>query len=99
MDCQSWVLAGGLARFCVKVPAANEHMGDLGEGGIDPHWAFQPPATPTNHTPESYHEGPGFLFFFFFFLENNLIFFFLIFIIYLFIYGCVGSSFLCEGFL
>lgn len=61
MDCQSWVLAGGLARFCVKVPAANEHTGDLGEGGIDPHWAFQPPATPTNHTPESCHEGPVFV--------------------------------------
>lgn len=61
MDCQSWVLVGGLARFHVKVPAANEHTGDLGEGGIDPHWAFQPPATPTNHTPESCHEGPVFV--------------------------------------
>ena len=29
---------------------------------------------------------------------RSLFFFFLIFI-YLFIYGCVGSSFLCEGFL
>ena len=32
------------------------------------------------------------------FSKNNLIFFLILFI-YLFIYGCVGSSFLCEGFL
>ena len=31
--------------------------------------------------------------FFFFFFRNSRLF------IYLFIYGCVGSSFLCEGFL
>ena len=44
---------------------------------------------------EVWAEIVGFFFFFFF----NL-FFFLIFIIYLlFIFGCVGSSFLCEGFL
>ena len=50
--------AGGrVARFHTKVPATYEQMGDLGEGG-DPHWAFQPPATPMNHTPESFHEGP-----------------------------------------
>ena len=33
-----------------------------------------------------------------FFKKNYLLYFFLNFI-YLFIYGCVGSSFLCEGFL
>ena len=31
--------------------------------------------------------------------EEKLFFFFLILFIYLFTYGCVGSSFLCEGFL
>ena len=35
--------------------------------------------------------------FFFFFLRNSFIFYYLF--IYLFIFGCVGSSFLCEGFL
>ena len=34
---------------------------------------------------------------FFFFLRNSFIFYFLF--IYLFIFGCVGSSFLCEGLL
>ena len=40
-------------------------------------------------------------FFFFFFLINRLLLFFFkyLFFIYLFIYGCVGSSFLREGFL
>ena len=35
-------------------------------------------------------------FFFFFFKRNSFIF---ILFIYLFIFGCVGSSFLCKGFL
>ena len=44
----------------------------------------------------------SFLFSFFFFLKLILFFFCFVFFkgfIYLFIYGCVGSSFLCEGFL
>ena len=40
----------------------------------------------------------GYLFYFFFFWRNSFIFFYFLFI-YLFIFGCVGSSFLCEGFL
>ena len=37
--------------------------------------------------------------FFFFFLIHKALFFFCKLWVYLFIYGCVGSSFLCEGFL
>lgn len=55
MDCQSWVLGEG-----GKVPH-HEHTGDLGERGGDANWAFQAPATPTNCTLESCHEGLGFV--------------------------------------
>ena len=32
-------------------------------------------------------------------IKSQVVLFFLILFIYLFIFGCVGSSFLCEGFL
>ena len=43
----------------------------------------------------------GFIPLFFFFLNKDFFFFkFWVYLcIYLFIYGCIGSSFLCEGFL
>ena len=47
----------------------------------------------------SHSEGCIFVLFMVFFAVQKLFFFFLILFIYLFIYGCVGSSFLCEGFL
>ena len=49
-------------------------------------------STPTNTTESSTVRAVGILFFFFF-----LIFIYYLFI--MFIFGCVGSSFLCEGFL
>lgn len=59
MDCQSWVLGEG-----GKVPRHTQQLlntGDLGEGGGDANWAFQAPATPTNCTLESCHEGLRFV--------------------------------------
>ena len=41
----------------------------------------------------------GLMFIFLPFMASDIGFPFLFFLIYLFIYGCVGSSFLCEGFL
>ena len=43
--------------------------------------------------------GISFLFSFFFFLHSSFYLFFIFFKINLFIFGCVGSSFLCKGFL
>ena len=72
-----------------------------GRANIFPRWLGlprQPPAA-SRPPPEHPHScrlldaGPPALLFFFFF-KAGLFFFF-----NLFIYGCVGSSFLCEGFL
>lgn len=53
--------ARGGWQGATSYPAATEHTGDLGEGGGDANWAFQAPATPTNCTLESCHEGLGFV--------------------------------------
>lgn len=54
-------LARGGWQGATSYPAATEHTEDLGEGGGDPNWAFQAPATPMNCTLKSCHEGLGFV--------------------------------------